>query len=87
MARADRGGCIMSAKRKPEPKPAPRDPIIGRRVRVLRGPMAGREGRAVNSFRQRIATPDRVMVQIDGHMPGWLVSALPEDIELLETPS
>lgn len=59
------------------------DSIIGRRVRVLRGPMAGKTGKAVNSFRQRVATPDRVMIQIDGSLPGWLVSALPEDIEVL----
>lgn len=60
-----------------------RDPIIGRRVRVLRGSCAGKTGRAVNSFRQRIATPDRVMVEIDGTLPGWLVSIPPEDVEVL----
>jgi hypothetical protein len=73
----------MTAKRKPEPKPPPCDPIIGRRVRVLRGPCAGKTGKAVNSFRQRVATPDRVMIHMDGSLPGWLVSALPEDIEVL----
>lgn len=73
----------MTAKRKPEPKPMQRDQIIGRRVRVLRGPCAGKTGKAVNAFRQRVATPDRVMIQIDGSLPGWLVSALPEDIEVL----
>lgn len=73
----------MSAKRKPHAKALPRDPIIGRRVRVLRGPMAGREGRAVNSFRQRIATPDRVMIELDSYMPGWLTSVSPEDVEVL----
>lgn len=61
-----------------------RDPLIGRRVRVLHGPMAGREGRALNCFRQRIATPDRVMIELDGFLPGWSVASLrPEDIEVL----
>lgn len=73
----------MSVKRKSDPKPAARDPIIGRRVRVLRGPMFWKTGRAVSSFRHRVATPDRVMVEIDGHMPGWLVSIPPEDVEVL----
>lgn len=69
---------------RPAAKPVEaRDPIIGRRVRVLRGPCAGKEGKAVNAFRQRVATADRVMVQIDGHLPGGLVSALPEDVEVL----
>lgn len=73
----------MTAKRKPEPKPLPRDPIVGRRVRVLRGPCAGKTGKAVNAYRQRVATPDRVMVEIDGHLPGWLTSVAPEDVEVL----
>ena len=60
-----------------------RDPIIGRRVRVLRGPCSGKQGKAVNAFRQRVATPDRVMVEIDGAMPGWLISIPPEDVEVL----
>ncbi len=60
-----------------------RDPIIGRRVHILRGVCAGKEGEAVNAYRGRVATPDRIMIQIDGHMPGWLVSALPEDVEVL----
>ena len=60
-----------------------RDPVIGRRVRVLRGICAGKEGKAVNAYRGRVATPDRVMVEIDGHMPGWLVSIPPEDVEVL----
>lgn len=71
------------AKQKPgEPAPI-RDPIIGRRVRVLRGVCAGKEGKAINAFRGRVSTPDRVMVKIDGSTPGWLVSALPEDVEVL----
>ena len=73
----------MSAKRRSQPKPVARDPIIGRRVRVLRGPMADKTGRAVNAFRQRVGTPDRVMVEIDGNLPGWLVSVPPEDVEVL----
>ncbi len=74
----------MAAARKPQMEPPPaRDPIIGRRVRVLRGPCAGKEGKAVNAFRGRVATPDRVMIEIDGSLPGWLVSALPEDVEVL----
>lgn len=69
---------------RPAAKPVEtRDPIIGCRVRMLRGPMAGKTGTAVNAFRQRVATPDRVMIQIDGVLPGWLVSALPEDVEVL----
>ncbi|CAM5194846.1 KOW domain-containing protein OS=Bosea thiooxidans OX=53254 GN=SAMN05660750_03347 PE=4 SV=1 [Bosea thiooxidans] len=70
---------------RPTAKPVEsRDPIVGRRVRVLRGPMAGREGRAVNSFRQRIATADRVMIELDGCLPGWSVASLkPEDVEVL----
>lgn len=69
---------------RPAAKPVEsRDPIIGRRVRVLRGACAGKEGKAVNAFRGRIAPPDRVMVKIDGSMPGWLVCALPEDVEVL----
>lgn len=72
-----------AAKRMPGETAPIRDPIIGRRVRVLRGPNAGKQGKAVNAFRQRIATPDRVMVQIDGHMPGWLVSIPLEDVEVL----
>ncbi|WP_377838727.1 hypothetical protein [Bosea sp. UC22_33] len=72
-----------AAKRIPgEPAPI-RDPIIGRRVRVLRGSCAGKEGRAVNAFRHGVATPDRVMVEIDGNMPGWLVSIPPDDVEVL----
>lgn len=73
----------MSVKRKPEPKPAARDPIVGRRVRVLRGPCAGKQGKAVSAFRHRVATPDRVMIEIDGQIPGWLVSIPPEDVEVL----
>lgn len=70
--------------REPDKLPPLRDPIIGRRVRVLRGPMAGREGRAVHSYRQRIATDDRVMVEIDGFLPGWgITSQKTDDIEVL----
>ena len=61
-----------------------RDPIIGSRVRIIRGVCAGKEGKALNAFRGRIATPDRIMIEIDGSMPGWLVSALPEDVEVVE---
>lgn len=69
---------------RPAAKPVEsRDPIIGRRVRLLRGVCAGKEGKAVNAYRHRVATPDRVMVEIDGHMPGWLVSIPPEDVEVL----
>lgn len=69
---------------RPAAKPAePRDAIIGCRVRVIRGPNAGKQGKAVNAFRQRIATPDRVMVQIDGNMLGWIISIPPEDVEVL----
>lgn len=70
---------------RPAAKPVEsRDPVIGRRVRVLRGPCAGKQGKAVNAFRHRVATPDRIMIEIDGAMPGWLVSALPEDVEVVE---
>ena len=65
-------------------KPVPVDPIIGRRVRVLRGEHAGKTGRATKSFRGRVATPDRIMVELDGFMPGWGINSLPaEDIEVL----
>lgn len=70
---------------RPAAKPVEtRDPIIGRRVRILRGVCAGKEGKAVNAYRGRVATPDRIMIEIDGAMSGWLVSALPEDIEVVE---
>lgn len=75
---------MAAAKKAQAEAPTPsRDPIIGRRVRVLRGVCAGKEGKAVNAYRGRVATPDRVMVKIDGSGPGWLVSALPEDIEVV----
>lgn len=64
--------------------PDTRDPIIDRRVRVLRGPCAGKEGRAVQAYRQRIATPDRIMIELDGFLPGWGIKSLPpEDLEVL----
>ncbi|KRE07437.1 hypothetical protein ASE63_22320 [Bosea sp. Root381] len=70
---------------RPAAKPADtRDPIIGRRIRVLRGPCAGKEGRAVNAYRQRVATPDRIMIELDGFLPGWgIKSLLTDDIEIL----
>lgn len=70
---------------RPASKQLPVDPVIGRRVRVLRGEHAGKTGRATKSFRGRVATPDRIMVELDGFMPGWGIKSLPaEDIEVVE---
>lgn len=58
-----------------------RDPFIGRRVRVLRGDMSGREGRIISAFRGRMATPDRFMVMIEAG--AGIRSLLLADFEVL----
>lgn len=64
---------------KPLAKPAS-DPLIGKPVRILRGRHAGKQGIARRCYRDRVATPDRVMIELDD---GSFVSALLSDVEVV----
>jgi hypothetical protein len=58
------------------PKPHPLDALIGKPVRIVRGKHAGKQGIVRRSFRDRVASPDRLMIELDGCLPGWGVSSV-----------
>lgn len=64
---------------KPLAKPAC-DPLIGMPVRIVRGKDAGKQGIARRCYRDRLATPDRVMIELDN---GSFVSVLISDVEVV----
>lgn len=68
----------------PAPKPHPLDALLNKRVRVVSGKHAGKHGIVRRSFRDRVASPDRLMIELDGGHPGWGVSSVEAgDVEVV----
>lgn len=65
-------------------KPHPLDALVGKTVRVVRGPHESRVGMVVAVYPATFATPARISVRWTDSLEGWPVSSLsPDDVELV----
>ena len=49
-------------------------PSPGTTVQIHSGPHSGKSGTVRRSFTGRVATPDYLMIELSGALPGWFVS-------------
>lgn len=70
---------------KPLARPVPReaDPLMDRMIRITAGEHAARQGIVRRAFRGRVATPDHVLVEIEGGHPHRFVSIPTGAVEVL----
>ncbi|TCR63192.1 hypothetical protein [Bosea sp. BK604] len=63
--------------------PREADPLMNRMIRVTAGEHAARQGIVRRAFRGRVATPDRLLVEIEGGHPHRFVSIPAGAVEVL----
>lgn len=74
----------MAAKRNLKlPRLEPQPIAYGTSVRITGGIHAGKTGNTGRCFTGRLATPDRIMIELAGSLPGYCVSVLLSDVEVV----